>query len=82
MTAKSLVGLEAIKLTILPLLVIHTGWTLPLHICFLSLFISTKSCILFCTTIVGQTQQVLTVVGALQLLCILMTNQDAEYQPI
>jgi hypothetical protein len=64
-------------LTILPLLVKHTGWTLD--ICFPSLLTSTKSDNLSCMTIVVHIQKVSMVVFALQLMCIVTTNQNALY---
>ncbi len=64
-------------LTILPLLVKHTGWTLD--ICFLPLLKSTKSDNLSYMTIVVHIQKVSMVVVALQLMCIVMTNQNALY---
>ncbi len=62
-------------LTILPLLVKHTGWTL--EICFPSLHASSKSDNLSCMSTVVRIQKVLMVGIALQLMCIVMTNQHA-----
>jgi hypothetical protein len=67
----------ATVLTILPLLVKHTGWTLD--ICFPLLLTSKKSDNLSCMTTVVHIQKVLMVVVALQLMCIVMTNPNALY---
>ncbi len=72
MTAEVMSGFGATMLTILLLLVKHTGW--KLHICFPSLLTNTKSHILFCMTIVVHIPKMLMVVVTLQLLCIVMTN--------
>jgi hypothetical protein len=67
----------AAVLTILPLLVKHTGWTLD--ICFPSLLTSTKSDNLSHMKIVVHIQKVSMVVVALQLMCIVKTNKNALY---
>ncbi len=64
-------------LTILPLLVKHTGWTLDIY--FPSLLTSTKSDNLSCMTIVVHIQKVSMVVVALQHMCIVVTNQNDLY---
>ncbi len=74
---KSWVEFGVSGLTILPLSVKHTRWTL--HICSLSLLTSTKLDNLSYTTIVLHIQIVLMVVVALQHMCIVTTNPNAMY---
>jgi hypothetical protein len=74
---KSWVEFGVSGLTILPLSVKHTGWTL--HICSLSLLTSTKLDNLSYTTIVLYIQIVLMVVIVLQHMCIATTKPNAMY---